>query len=262
MTIDEMAKEIKTGNETMVLELWEKTQRFIFYYLTRLENHNPRNKARMIQMGITHEDVQQEAFIIYMEAIEKYDTAGTYSFLSLLKYRTMNRFFNLIGMRTASQRNDPFTKAERLEKPLPGLDNEALTVGDSIEDETASIVLSEVLDQSVCESCKAEILAILDTLSPIERHALYGKYFRNKTLKELGMERNVSGEAIRRLQTDAINKIKRRYRRILFDYAAEMDIIDTNAYRSSLSSFRRTWSSSTERTAEKIIEQYTPHHPL
>lgn len=253
MTNEQMAKEIKTGNNDLIPELWEATRLYIFHALNHIVERNRANQERMVSAGVTKEDLDQEAFFILLEAVNAFDPAGGYSFISSLRFAAQTHFFALVGMRTAKGRNEPLSNADRLEQPI-GTDEEDIgCLGDTIADKTATEAFDSVLDRDTSRRCGKVISDILDTLEPYERFVIVGIYFENKTLTQLAAERNVSIEAIRQKHMKALRKLRKgKYANQLRPYAAE--IIDLYGYHSSVRSFRRTWSSSTEITAIKIMD--------
>lgn len=84
--------------------------------------------------------------------------------------------------------------------------------------------------------------------------AVCGVYYQERTLKALAEESGVSTEQIRQRRDKGISALRRgKCLSILKPYRE--DIIERYAYRSSLTSFRNDWMSSTERTVEILNER-------
>ncbi|MGL5049588.1 MAG: sigma-70 family RNA polymerase sigma factor [Fusobacteriaceae bacterium] len=79
----------------------------------------------------------------------------------------------------------------------------SMSYSDAIEDKNSAIDLfikkTEILD--LLNEC-------FELLNPKERYILYGRYFEDKTLRDLGEELNLTKERIRQIQFKAIGKIR------------------------------------------------------
>lgn len=253
MIVDELAKRIKNGDRSVIPQLWENTNRFIYYCLNRLEHHNPANTDRMAQMGITHEDVQQEAYFILLNALEQYDPGKGYPFSNSLKYAAMNHFFSMIGMRTKKQRSDILATAERLEKPIASEDG-GLNISDLMPDESAIIAFENAEDKVVSHELKKEISDALSKLNSEQRAAIDHFFFNDSQLQTHQKAVNFTPKELSTNKTKALRKIRSTHGKRLLPYAEELGIIQKYAYHSSLNSFQNTWTSSTERAVIKIME--------
>lgn len=249
MTNEQLAKAIKQGQDEPITELWERTRGFIYYTLKKLITGNPNNARRMVQAGFTSKDLGQEAFIILFNAVQAFDPAGGYSFVNSLYYATKRRFFELIGLRTAKGRNDPLTNSDRLEREIQYGDSTA-PLGDYIADERAEEEFNTTVDNEFHSELKVALNTAVNTLEPLQKQAIEGYFFQGKTLKVLAKERGVSLEAIRSQKEKALRRLRKE------DHIKNLRpfIIDEYAYKGGLHSFRNTWTSSTERTAMKLME--------
>lgn len=253
MTVDRIAKAVKSGNQTLIPVLWEQTHRYIFYCLRQLEHHNPANAERMIQMGLTHEDIRQEAYFILLDAVDQYKPDRDYTFLNSVKYAATNRFFSIIGMRTKEQRCNPLPLAERLEKPISN-GEEDIFIGDLVPDENAVIAFESVTNDIVREELKKEIFDALSELDSDQRVAIDYFFFHDQQLQSCQKAVDFSQKELTSNKNKALRKIRRTHGKKLIPYAEELGIIQKYTYRSSLNSFKNTWTSSTERAAIKLIE--------
>ena len=253
MTVDRIAKAIKDGDQTLIPTLWEQTNRFIFRCLSQLERHNPANAERMAQMGLTHEDIRQEAYFVLLDAIKRYEPNKGYTFLNCVKYAAMTRFFSIIGMRTKAQRSEPLPFAERLEKPIASEDGD-IYISDLIPDENAIIAFESVTNDIVREELKKEISDALSELDNGQRVAIDYFFFHGQQLQSCQKAGDFSQKELTSNKNKALRKIRRTHGKRLIPYAEELGIIQKYTYRSSLNSFKKTWTSSTERAAIKLIE--------
>lgn len=253
MAVDEIAKAIKDGDRSLIPTLWEHTNRFIYRCLNRLERQNPANAERMVQTGLTHEDIEQEAYFIFLDAIEQYDPNKGYPFLNSVKYATMTRFFSLIGMRTKVQRSEPLPFAERFEKPIASEDGDVY-ISDLIPDENAVIDFENTTDDIVREQLKKEIFDALSELNSEQRVAIDYFFFNGQQLQSYQKAGDFSKKELTANKNKALRKIRRTHGKRLIPYAEELGIIQKYGYHSSLNSFKNSWTSSTERAAIKLID--------
>lgn len=248
MTNEAMAKAVKQGDNSYIVPLWEQNRKFIYYVFNKLLNNNPNNRLRMASAGVTIEDLEQEAFFVFLNAIEAFDPSGGYTFISSLSYATKNGFFELIGMRTAKGRNDPLTNSDRLEREIT---EEGYTIGDTISDPEGEEAYNKIVETETNRQLGTVIHEILDNMTPLEQGAIEGYFFQGKTLKQLAAERGVALEAVRSQKQKALRKFRQKHNcHRLKPFI--MDTIDQYAYRGSLGAFKRHWASSTEITAMRL----------
>lgn len=116
---------------------------------------------------------------------------------------------------------------------------------DNIEDDVIENIISEDVKKELWEIVK-------EHTSDNENTVLIGKYQRGKKLKEIGTGINVTGERVRQIEKSALRKLRKPecIRRIKKFCDYDM------AYKGSLSSFRYTWTSATERAAIRNLEGY------
>lgn len=246
------AKEIKTGNNDMIPELWEATRLYIFHALNHIVERNRVNQERMVSAGVTKEDLDQEAFFILLEAVNTFDPAGGYSFISSLHFAAQTHFFALIGMRTAKGRHDPLNSSDRFERSIDNGDDE-LSLGDTIPDQDAENAFDSVIETQYQEQRHTAIQKALRCLSPIEEQVIIERYYKNKGLTALGKECGMSTARVYQLHQSALRKL--RQKRELMEWRDE--IIDRRYAMSGLGFFRATGSSSVE-WAVGELEQGSP----
>lgn len=248
MTNEQMAKEIKTGNNDLIPELWEATRLYIFHALNHIVERNRVNQERMVSAGVTKEDLDQEAFFILLEAVNAFDPAGGYSFISSLRFTAQTHFFALIGMRTAKGRNDPLTKADRLERPIAADGEEVSSLGDTIPDQDAESAFESVIETEYQEQRHTAIQKALQCLTPIEERVIIERYYKNEGLTDFGKECGMSTARVYQLHQSALRKLRKK--RELMEWRTE--IIDRSYALSGLGFFRATGSSSVEWAVNKM----------
>ena len=247
MTNEQMAKEIKTGNNDLIPELWEATRLFIFHHLNHIVERNRKNQELMVSAGITREDLDHEAFFILLEAVNAFDPAGGYSFISSLKFAAQTHFFALIGMRTAKGRHDPLNNSDRFERSIDNGDDE-LSLGDTIPDQDAENAFESVIETEYQEQRHTAIQKALQCLTPIEEQIIIERYYKNKAPTALGKECGIPTSSIYQYHQSALRKLRKK--RELMEWRD--DIIDRSYALGGLGFFRATGSSAVEWAVGKI----------
>lgn len=112
-----------------------------------------------------------------------------------------------------------------------------------------------ILDEVEKEELKATIWPLVDTLDRQQSAALYCRYKDGKTLKETGMELGITPERVRIVQNNALRILRSpKYTRILASYFPDLEIYHRGIQGTVLTSFRRSWTSATEREALWALE--------
>jgi RNA polymerase sigma factor (sigma-70 family) len=188
MNIDDMAMAIQAGESEKIPALWEAVKRLLFkkcggYY----DNHAGRCKAA----GAEPDDLVQEAFFALLDAVEAHDPASGFQFTAYLNFPLQNRLNTLTRLRTPAQMKDPLCQADRLDRPVPGVED--LTVGDTVPDPAAQAALEQV----ECRLYNVELHDALDKamsqLTSQQRETIEAHYYRGRQLLELLQEKRTLG---------------------------------------------------------------------
>lgn len=244
---EQLAKEIKAGNENLIPELWDATRLFIFHQLNHIVKRNQSNQDLMISAGITKEDLYQEAFFILLEAVNAFNPAGGYSFLSSLEFAAQNHFFALVGMRTAKGRNDPLNNSDRFERQLASEDEE-ICLGDTIPDPDAENALDAVIEREYQRQCRVDIDKALKYLTDTEKRIIIERYYKNKRLPALQKEYGIPTEKINQYHKSALRKLRSRYELRKW----RDDIIDRSYALGGVGFFKETGHSSVEWAVSRL----------
>lgn len=138
-----------------------------------------------------------------------------------------------------------------LNEPIRGSDDEDMTLGDSI---TSNIDLeNNVIDNMMQDKAKTELWNIISReCTPEQSEVISCRYKGEYTLKQAGEVIGVTPERARIVEADALRQL--RVPRVSRELKAKFEVNQARAYKSSLSSFKRTGTSSTESVALKNIE--------
>lgn len=132
-----------------------------------------------------------------------------------------------------------------------GEDND-ITLGDTIGG--SEDIESQVLDEVEAEQLKTAIWGIVDSLEEYQAFVIKNRYKANMTMDAVAKERGVTRQAIRQQEAAALRELRKPSRaKKLRSFADEY--ITSHAFRGGgVGTFKRTWTSTTEYAALKLID--------
>ena len=138
-----------------------------------------------------------------------------------------------------------------LNEPLKGSDDEDMTLADAIS--SNEDLEDSVIDDIMQKKVKTELWEIVSReCTPEQNKVINCRYKGEYTLKQAGEVIGVTPERARVVEANALRQL--RVPRVSREMKAKFEVNQARAYRSSLSSFKRTGTSSTESVALKNIE--------
>lgn len=147
------------------------------------------------------------------------------------------------------EKNRSMLKIGSTDSILPGVDND-ITVGETIA--SSENMENDIVEDMAVEQLKQLLWSEVDSLPPEQSAVIRSKYMGNLTLEAAGQQMGITGSKARTYESKALRELRRR--RSFMNRVKEFDVIQTHAYRSSVTSFDRTWTSSTEYAALKLLE--------
>lgn len=133
------------------------------------------------------------------------------------------------------------------------LEDGSISLGDTLPG--AEGLEDDILDKIQREELKVTIWSMVNFLEEEQAYIIRQRYQGNMTLKELGKERKVSQECIRTIEAKAMRELRKPSRTALLKPFLD-EYISTHAYKGSgVESFNRTWTSSTEYAALKLLDK-------
>ena len=182
MTNEELARRIQHGERDLLLQLWEQVRRYAHdraYKWFRATNGRG---------GQTVQDLEQEAFLALLEALEGWsEEAGP--FLPWYSLRLKAAFTAATGQRTKRDQLDPLQNCISLDAPLTDREGDPFTLEDALPDQRAEDDLNTVEERDK----QAAIRRVLDSLQAEQRQVLLLRYYhdmtRDQTAKRLHLTR-------------------------------------------------------------------------
>lgn len=256
MTNEELAEFIKEGHGEYCAQLWEQTKKL---YYSKVFNFYTRNRERCISYGVELEDLQQSSYFAMLAAVEAYDSSKDYKFVTYIDFYLRNELNTLTGI--TRKKKNPLNNCKSLDKPID--DESEDTYLDFVEDKEAAAEYERIDKQITLDKLRYVVDEALRSLQSNYAEVLKLRYFDRLSLKQIAELKNVSINAIREREKQAIRKLKKsQYNRVL--NALKAELISTRAYScTGLHSFENLGGSSVEITleyVEQLIEkaQNTP----
>lgn len=209
MTNEELARRIQQGERDLLLQLWEQVRRYAHdraYKWFRATNGRG---------GQTVQDLEQEAFLALLEALEGWsEEAGP--FLPWYSLRLKAAFTAATGQRTKRDQLDPLQNCISLDAPLTDREGDPFTLEDALPDQRAEDDLNTVEERDK----QAAIRRVLDSLQAEQRQVLLLRYYhdltRDQTAKRLHLTRTrantIEQKALRLLRHPVNSRVLLQYR--------------------------------------------------
>ena len=209
MTNEELARQIQQGERDLILQLWEQVRRYAHdraYKWFRATNGRG---------GQTVQDLEQEAFLALLEALEGWsEEAGP--FLPWYSLRLKAAFTAATAQRTQRDRKDPLQDCLSLYAPLTDREGNPFTLEDTIPDQRAEDDLNTVEERDQ----KAAIRRVLDSLQVEQRRVILLRYYhdmtREQTAQRLHLTRTraaaIEAKALRLLRHPVNSRVLLQYR--------------------------------------------------
>lgn len=239
MTNEELAVAIKAGSTDCICSLWENIQRFAYqqsnrYYTTHYD--------LCISVGITIDDLNQEAFFALLEAIEAYNPDTEYSFLTYMRYPLQNAFNALCGMRTAKQRADALNISCSIYDPIG---EDELTIADTIADDTATEEMEAVVNDTYIKQLHSDLETCLAILPHSQRSVIKAHYYDGLSFDTIGKAIGLTATQCRNREAEGLRKLRYGNNSArLKPYQKE--IASGNAYKGGIEFWKTTGGSSVE----------------
>lgn len=136
-----------------------------------------------------------------------------------------------------------------LDEPVPG--TEGLSYGDTVEDPESSARFEAVEDLAAYSQT---VTAALGELNEKERAVIHAFFMQNKTLRQIAAENGFSESYAHQVRNHALRKL-RRNKNIRELYTEEWQACERHV---TLSEYRRTWTSATEKAALHLVKNERP----
>ena len=201
MTNEELAVLIKAGYTEYIPQLWEQVDKFIWLKANWCAD------AIDGRGGVTAEDLHQAGYLALLSAVDNFDPAKEYKFLTYLDKRLKTAFAEATGYRTKRQQLDPLQSACSLDAPLSDGEEDFSTLGDTIPDPAAELAFDDVAEMDNVQRLHDALEDAFATLPDDQRADIREVYYMGGRV----VDRKTHSDALRALRRPEISRELRQY---------------------------------------------------
>jgi len=203
MTNEELAVHINKDSPELIPILWERIHKFMY---SEARRYYGTYKTSCERCGVALDDIKQECYPAFLNAVKAYSNQSEHSFVSYLKYPFKNAINTLMGLRTEAGKQTPLNNATSLDKPISNLESDfETTLIDTLIDETSQEPFYDIEETDVQRIVWGEVQKLEDR----QRAIITSMFFENKTLKAIGDEICLSQERVRQIKDKALLILKK-----------------------------------------------------
>lgn len=258
-TNEELALLIKQGHKEYITELWTSCHKLLymltdkFYYL---------HQDTLAACGFTQEDLHQDCFFILLKMIEAYNPNKPIKFISYANLHLSNYFQRdvLHYDRETKKVKSVLNISSSIDKPIGSGEDEELTVGSLIKDDTAELAFENVEKDIYRTELHNALERGIQTLSEPQRIVIRERFYNSSTLKGVAEALGVTESQAHSHEANALKALRTYNAKTKQLECFRVDILDTAAYSGvGVRAFKNRQASSVEYTTE-LLEERKQHH--
>ena len=192
-----LARRIQQGERDLLLQLWEQVQRYAHdraYKWFRATNGRG---------GQTVQDLEQEAFLALLEALEGWDKkAGP--FLPWYSLRLKAASTAATAQRTQRDRKDPLQDCLSLDAPLTDREGDPFTLEDTILDQRAEDDLEAVEEREK----QAAIWRVINSPQTEQRQVILLRYYHHMTREQTAQRLHLTRTSAATIEAKALRLLR------------------------------------------------------
>ena len=197
MTNEGLARRIQQGERDLLLQLWEQVQRYAHdraYKWFRATNGRG---------GQTVQDLEQEAFLALLEALEGWDEkAGP--FLPWYSLRLKAAFTAATAQKTQRDRLDPLESALSLDMPLLDGEDDLFTLADVVADPRAEQDMENLEEIERQESVRR----VVNSLQTEQRQVILLRYYHDMTREQTAQRLHLTRTRAATIEAKALRLLR------------------------------------------------------
>lgn len=197
MSNEELARRVQQGERDLILQLWAQVQRYAHdraYKWFRATNGRG---------GQTVQDLEQEAFLALLEALEGWDEKAG-KFLTWYDLRLRAAFTAATAQRTQRDRKDPLQDCLSLDAPLTDREGDPFTLEDTIPDQRAENDLNTVEERDR----QAAVRRMLDSLAPEQKQVILLRYYHGLPVGRAAARLHLSRSRVSAIEHKALRVLR------------------------------------------------------
>lgn len=195
MTNEELALKIQNGDNSVIPQLWEQVERFI--YKLALKWAGAYNRP-----DITAEDLYQSGYFALLDAVQRFEY-GRGDFLSVLSFSLKNAFSDALKWRINRHPQDASFYCVSLNAPVQGAED--ATLEDNIPDDHDAFedVEERLYQEYVSKTCHEAV----DSLSNRQRDVINLYFYQNRTQKDIASQLGISSQRVHQIISQGLRCI-------------------------------------------------------
>ena len=197
MTNEELAQQIQQGERELILQLWEQVRRYAH------DRAYKWHRATGGRGGVTLDDLEQEAFIALLEALEGWDEKAG-KFLTWYDLRLKSAFTAATAQRTQRDRQDPLQDCLSLDAPLTDREGDPFTLGGTIPDPRAEEDMEAVAERDL----QAGVRRVVDSLSEEQRRVILLRYYHDMTREQTAQRLHLTRARAAAIESKALRLLR------------------------------------------------------
>ena len=197
MSNEELAKRIQQGERDQLLTLWAQVRRFARDRAFRW------HRATGGRGGVTLDDLEQEAFIALLEALEGWDEKAG-KFLTWYDLRLKAAFTAATMQRTKRDMKDPLESALSLDASLLDGEDDPFILADVVADPRAEDDLNTVEERDR----QAAIRRVLNSLQVEQRRVILLRYYHDMTREQTAQRLHLTKTRAAAIEAKALRLLR------------------------------------------------------
>lgn len=204
------------GNAFALGQLWEINKgllRSMFW------KWYPANKALADAHGLTVDDFEQEGYFAVQYAAQTYDPGKGFAFSTWLQQAMRRQIGQALSHgrrrqitgpdgKTITTSADPLNHCTSLDVPMDAENDGSATLGDLQADPAAAGEMQDVEERIYTEELHAALDEALHKLTEREEMVIRGRFYEQKTLKEIAADAGTSLERVRQITSSAFRHLR------------------------------------------------------
>lgn len=208
MTNEELAKRIQQGERDQLLTLWAQVRRFARDRAFRW------HRATGGRGGVTLDDLEQEAFIALLEALEGWDEKAG-KFLTWYDLRLKAAFTAATMQRTKRDMKDPLESALSLDASLLDGEDDPFILADVVADPRAEQDMENLEEIERQESVRR----VVNSLSEEQRRVILLRYYHDMTREQTAQRLHLTKTRAAAIEAKALRLLRHPVNsRVLLQY--------------------------------------------
>lgn len=201
MDNEQLALAAKQGDGEALLALWEQVNRLLYQLARKFCLRCGADKCA--HHGVTLNDLEQECYLAFLDAVKAYKPAGPYKFTTYLTKASENRFRACMG-----KHHNALDIAESMNAPTFDDGKNPVEMGDLIPDPQAETALDAVADRDEWQLASATLEESLSGLDPIQSAILRRRFYDKQPRAQVAESLHITLADVRREESRALSALR------------------------------------------------------